>query len=331
MLASAAGGGVLTCGTAALKIAISAQNFPLFVEGFLAGCNYALSFVVMQFLGFTLATKQPSMTAATLAGVFRGTKAESDPRVRTDALVTQIARICRSQLAAAMGNISTVAIAAFGLDMLWRRRYARPFLSVEKADAVMQSFNPIGSLTIWYAMLTGIILWLSSLAAGWIENWSVYRRLPQAIAEHRMGRVLGEGTMQRLSVIFARNISGVGGSVALGFMLGMAPVVGRFFGLPIDVRHVTLSSGTLVLAVAAHGPELLRETPFLLAFAGIWVIFACNLGVSFILALTVALRAREVTAEGRARLVAALIGRFLRSPREFLLPPRAGADAPGSH
>ena len=31
----------------------------------------------------------------------------------------------------------------------------------------------------------------------------------------------------------------------LVFMLGMTPSIGHFFGLPLDVRHVTLSTGTL--------------------------------------------------------------------------------------
>lgn len=317
LLASAAGGGVLTSGTAALKLAISAQHFPLFVEGFLSGCNYALSFIIMQLCGFTLATKQPSMTAATLAGIIR----DSSGPAAIDELATHVARICRSQLAAAIGNISTVAVAALGLDTLWRWRFGHSLVDVAKAQSVLASLHPTKSLTFWYAMITGGILWLSSLAAGWIENWAVYRRLPQAIAEHRVGRWLGEGTMRWLADAFARNISGVGGSVALGFMLGMAPVLGQFFGLPIDVRHVTLSTGTLVLAVAAHGPAMLKDAAFLWGLAGIGVIFVCNLGVSFTLALTVALRAREVSGQARLRVAGALLRRFLRAPREFLGPP----------
>ena len=47
-----------------------------------------------------------------------------------------------------------------------------------------------------------------------------------------------------------------------------------------------------------------------------------NLGVSFALALYVALKARQVSfAQGR-RLIASLFARFRQAPREFLMPPR---------
>ncbi len=323
MLASAAGGGLLTAFTAALKVGITLQHFPLFVEGFLSGANYATSFVVMQILGLTLATKMPAMTAATLAGALR----DSTGPAGMDALVSQVARICRSQLGAAAGNITTVSVVALGLDAVWRWRYGHALLQTEKSWSVVEALHPLKSLTMLYASITGVILWLSSLAAGWIENWAVYHRLPQAIAEHRLGRFLGEGTMHRLSRFFARNISTFGGSVSLGFMLGMAPVLGQFFGLPIDVRHVTLSTGTLMLAAAAHGPGFLREAAFVWALLGIGTIFVCNLGVSFLMALTVALRARDVPGRARLPILRAILRRAVRNPGEFLFPPRGQGPA----
>lgn len=324
MIVSAGGGGLLTTATAALKVVIAGRHYPLFVEGFLAGTNYAMSFLVMQLVGMTLATKQPSMTAAQLAGAIRDA---NDP-ARLDDLVTHVARICRSQLAAAAGNVSMVSVGAIGMHFFWTWRYGAPFLTPEKAESVFKSLHLTQSGTVFYAMLTGVVLWLSSLAAGWVENFAVYRRLPQAIAEHRLGRFVGERTMQALSRAFARNISGFGGCVALGFMLGMVPILGIIFGLPIDVRHVTLSTGTLAMAVCALGTHMLRDPAFLWAAAGIAVIFVCNLGVSFTLALAVALRAREVPLKGRLRLLSALLGRFVRRPGQFLLPPGAGERGP---
>ena len=311
MLGSAAGGGVLTLGTIAAKLQIVALHAPLFVEGMLASGSYALSFILIQILGFTLATKQPSMTAATLAAAI------GDREV-----VASAARIVRSQLAAAVGNVLTVSVAAVMFDNFWHWRYGQAYLATEKAARVLASLDPLHSGTIWYAALTGAFLWASSLAGGWLENFSVYRRLPQAIAEHRLGRWLGAGLMRRLSESYARNVSGWGGSVALGLMLGMAPSLGAFFGLPLDVRHVTLSTGSLALALAAGDWAGLREPPALAAMAGIAVIFVLNLSVSFLLALTVALRAREVPRRARWALLGAILRRFLRHPGEFLLPPR---------
>src|SRR6185295_6040783 len=66
MLLSAGGGGVLTTGMAALKYFVAWGHYEPFVEGVLSSTDYAVRFIVMQLLGFTLATKQPSMTAAAL-------------------------------------------------------------------------------------------------------------------------------------------------------------------------------------------------------------------------------------------------------------------------
>jgi site-specific recombinase len=56
--AAAAGGGLVTTFTAAIKIVIVGAGFALFIEGLAAGLNYALSFLLLQAL-LALATKQP--------------------------------------------------------------------------------------------------------------------------------------------------------------------------------------------------------------------------------------------------------------------------------
>ena len=55
---------------------------------------------------------------------------------------------------------------------------------------------------------------------------------------------------------------------------------------------------------------------------GIAVIGLMNFGVSFALALLVALRAREVSNQQRLGLAVAVLRRFLRHPFRFVFPPR---------
>jgi site-specific recombinase len=318
MLVSAGGGGVLTVGTTALKFVVGWGHFAPFVEGVLSGSNYAASFILMQLLGFTLATKQPSMTAAALAGTLR----ESEGHPDLSALVSMIARITRSQLAAAIGNIGLVIPSAFAFDLLWRAKRGTPFLDEATAHYVVHSLHPTQGGTIFFAALTGVLLWISSIVAGWIENWAVYRRLPEAIADHRFGRVVGRGTMSWFARFWLRNISGFGGNISLGFMLGMTPVMGKFFGLPLDVRHVTLSTGALTLSVVALGTEALESADFWAATLGIAIIGTLNFGVSFVLALLVALRARQVNRSDRFRLLLSVVATFMRSPLQFFVPPR---------
>src|SRR6185436_17687553 len=92
MLRSAAGGGVLTAVTLACKFVIGWAKLPLFFEMAFSAANYAGSFLLMQALGFTLATKQPSMTAAALAASLKEVKGQAD----LPTVVDLIARITRS-------------------------------------------------------------------------------------------------------------------------------------------------------------------------------------------------------------------------------------------
>ncbi len=319
MLASGGGGGVVTGGTIAVKYLVMWAHLPLFLEGFGASLNYALSFLLMQLCGFTLATKQPSMIAAALAGSLHGSGGKE--RDELDELVTLIQRICRSQLGAAIGNVGLVIPTAFLFNIIYTRIHGAPFLDEHAAAHTLESFDPLHSGTIFFAALTGVLLWLSSLGAGWLENWVTYRRLPEAIAKHRLGRVVGRGAMRWLARALQRNVAGIGGNVAIGFLLGMTPVIGKFFGLPLEVRHVTLSTGSLTLAGCTLG---LHAPHFWAAAVGIACMLALNFGVSFACALGVALRARGIDHAGR-RLVRAIAFRFVRDPLPFFLP--LGADA----
>lgn len=311
MLSSAAGGGVITSLTCAMKYVISAGRFPLFVEGFLASCNYACSFLAIQLLGFTLATKQPSVIAAALAHALEGAK--QTPAL--DELVTLIARICRSQFIAVVGNVGMVIPAAVAVHIASERFLGRPFLDAQAAEYTLHSIHPFETGTIYFAALTGVFLWLSSLCAGWLENWSAYHRIPDAIAQRRPRWLMGF-----FSKKFAHHIAGLGGNVSLGFLLGMMPVMGKFLGVPLEVRHVTLSTGALTLATCSLGSEALNHG-FFAAVSGILVILSLNFGVSFTLALAVALKARGAEHVGK-RLIPALLARFFRTPTEFFFPPR---------
>jgi site-specific recombinase len=315
---AAAGGGVLTAGTAAVKMFIYTLGLAPFLAGFGYGLNYAVSFLLMQTFGLMLATKQPAMTAAALATIMR----EQPGSSRLDEIVEFITKISHSQIAAAVSNVVVVSAAAYALDAAWRLLAGRPILDLDAAAHVYETLSPLDSGTVIFAALTGVILWLSSLAGGWIENWAVYHRLPSALAEHTWGcAVFGADRMRRWADAMAHNLAGWGTNVSLGMMLGMTPAIGLFFGIPLDVRHVTLSSGTLALASASLDAEWYREGWFLRAAAGVVVMFVLNLGVSFVLSLMTALRAYDFPRSDIFELGRRLLRRFLKAPRDFVLPP----------
>jgi len=327
MWKAAAGGGLLTAGTAAIKLVVTHAGLPLFVEGFLAGLNYAVSFILIQSCHFVLATKQPSMTAATFAGIIRNTRGES----RWNELARHVAQIFRSQTAAAFGNIIAVSAAAALFDVIWKVFTGGPYLSVEEAEHLVHSLSPWASGTMFYAALTGVILWFSSVVGGWIDNWAVYRQLPQSLAEHpMMGEWLGHGRLRRIVDVLPHNVAAWGGSLALGFMLGMTPVMGKFLGVPLDVRHVTLTTGTVAFAAVSLGREYFYRGWMLESLAGIAVIFVLNLTVSFAIALLLAMRAYDLPARDHLHLLSLCFKRFLQSPLEFFFPRKEEAS-PAKH
>ncbi len=317
---SAAGGGALTALTVLGKYWSASLHTAPFVLGALYSLNYATSFVVMQLLGLTLATKQPSVVAAALAHALRDQSRES-----AEGILSLTARIVRSQAIAVAGNLGMVIPTCLVLDAYWRSTRQRSLLSLDDAHHTIESLSLTTSATVFYAALTGVLLWLASVAAGWVENWAVYRKLPEAIAAHPAGSIFGKKTMHRIGEWFRHHISGLAGNVFLGVSLGMLPIFAKFFGLPLDVRHVTLSTGSLTLAFRALGTEHLTVWGVANAALGVLVIGLMNFGVSFALALGVALRAVGVEGKDRRVLLVDILERIRRAPGEFFFPPKTSS------
>ncbi|HEX6851943.1 MAG TPA: hypothetical protein VF139_11120 [Candidatus Polarisedimenticolaceae bacterium] len=312
----AAGGGLLTTFTAALKMAVSAFHAAPFVHGFLYGLNYAVSFLLLQRWHLVLATKQPAMTAAKLAAIVR----TSEGAARDEEIGAYAARIVRSQLAAAIANVVVVAAGAYAFDRIFRLAFDRSYLSSETALHVYEALSPLDSGTVFYAAVTGVILYAASVVGGWLDNWSAYHKIPRAIAEHPAGETFGRERLERLAESVKHGIGGFGTNVSLGFMLGMTPALGEFLGIPLDVRHVTLSTGQLALATAALDVKWFAEGRFVYGALGIGTMFVLNLSVSFLLSLFTAARAYGMGTRETGRMLLKILARFVRKPGEFLFP-----------
>jgi site-specific recombinase len=316
MWRAALGGGLFTVITAAIKMRIVDAQLPMFVEGFLSGTNYAVSFVLLQVFGLVLATKQPAATAATFAGIIRNNQGDR----RSTKLSEFVAHITSTQLAAAIGNVIAVTVGAVAFERLWRVMFSESYLSEHSAEHIYETLHLFGSGTAFFAIVTGIILWMAALAGGWFENLAVYYRFSEAVAQHPMGSRIGESAMEKVARVLSRNLGGWSTSIVLGYLLGFTPVLGHFFGIPLDVRHVTLSTGTLALAAARYGFVSLGRTWFYHAVAGIAVIFVLNLGVSFTISAYVALRAYNVRPSEQWRILRSVMKNALRAPLPFIVP-----------
>jgi site-specific recombinase len=117
------------------------------------------------------------------------------------------------------------------------------------------------------------------------------------------------------------------GNISFGFMLGIIPEVARFAGLPLDIRHVTLSACFLTASAATLGAGILATKAFVLAALGIAGIGLMNLTVSFSLAMLVATRACSIQSPERRAIYGAVARRVMRQPLSFLIPTNAACVA----
>ena len=319
MLVHAAGGGVLTAFTTALKFAVMALGLGACWYGLWAGVVYAASFVLIQLLHFTLATKQPAMTAPAMAAKLKDV---SSPAA-LDAFVDEVAHLVRSQTAAVIGNVALVFPATALLALAVEQIRGAPMISTATAHYVLHSLTLQGP-SVLYAAFTGVLLFSSSILAGWVENWFVLHRLDSALRYNpRFTAVLGPARAARWADFWRANISGLAANISLGFILGLAPSILGFLAIPLDVRHVTLSSGQLGAAYATLGQAAFSLPDFWWAVAAIPLIGLMNVCVSYFCAFRVALRAHEVSTIGRRRVYRAIGRRLSAAPLSFLWPVRS--------
>ncbi|HEY3401371.1 MAG TPA: hypothetical protein VGK03_12140 [Geothrix sp.] len=327
MFRSAAGGGLLTAGTALFKVGLAALPLAPLLLGASLASNYAVSFCAMQLLGFSLASKQPAMTASALARAL----GENDGQAREIELV---AAITRTQVIATLGNVLATMPVAIGIVAAWVQLTGHGPLGHDAALHALQGTHPFHGGTLIYAAITGVLLWLSSLAAGWTANWSAYRCLPEALAQnHRLRSWFGPGGALALGRFVHRQLAGFAGYTALGGLLVFVPMAFAFAGIPMEVRHVTLQAASLALGSAALWFEgALAWKEVLWGLSGIGLIGVMNFTVSFALALWTALRARDLSGRASRRLWLEILKAFARNPGRFILPPRRSAtlDSPAS-
>jgi len=249
--------------------------------------------------------------------------------------VDEVVYLLRSQLVAIAGNVGLVMPVAFVLAIgLARLGWDQLAMDPIHAQMILVQHHLLGP-TVLFAAATGGLLFLSSLIAGWTENAFVLHRLDSVIAYHpRITRWLGAERARRWSRYWTQHISSWAGNISLGLLLGLVPPIVSFFGIPMEVRHVTLVAGQIGIAVHELGTSVLGQPLLWWALGGIAITGLTNLVSSFTLAFRLALAAQNVHGVDRRRVYAALGRRLLRRPHAFLLPVRvrpAGAMAAAAH
>lgn len=328
MLRAALGAGAIIGIMALIKVLISKLGLPPLLEAIAFSLDYGLGFVLIYILHFTVATKQPAMTAQTVAASLTPAPG-SRRRVDTEAVSLLVSRVSRTQFIAIVGNIAlAMPVALFATWLLVAGTGAAA--PAAKAPTLLEELHPWRSPALFHAAIAGVWLFTAGLIAGYFDNLAAYERVADRVRRVRwLGRLLGAERHARFAEWFAANLGGLAGNFCFGVMLGSTGFIGEILGLPLDIRHVAFASANLSIAVAGSGFEV---PPGILAvsLAGVLLIALVNLAVSFSLALVVALRARGQRVEDPSGLFAAIGRRFRREPASFFVPPREEPRTPSA-
>ncbi len=317
MFGSAAGAGFIVGFMAMIKVLFSKLILAPFGYLFFYSLNYSFGFMLIHVLHYTVATKQPAMTAAAIAASID--KGEQ----KLHELAELVVCVARSQFIAIVGNIMVAMPTALAIAVVWKFFHGQHLADPEKVQHLLHDIDPFRSLALPHAAIAGICLFLSGLIAGYYDNKAAYNEIPARLRQLRwLRRLLGEERLQRMTEYIADNLGALAGNFFFGIMLGSVGILGFIFGLPIDIRHITFSSANFAFALAGSGYQLTMEQ-WLLSLLGIVLIGATNLMVSFSLALGVALRSRRVEFSQGWALFVLVLKRFWYTPREFFWPPAA--------
>ncbi|NJM80901.1 MAG: site-specific recombinase [Flavobacterium sp.] len=320
MFSAALGGGIIVGFLCFFKLVASKAEVSAFSHAFLYSLNYATGFVIIFLMGYTLATKQPAMTAATIAKTLEeGMKLKSDVINKHNGFAQLFARIFRTQFIAFVGNV----IIAFpvALFIIWFAQFATgQNLATSKATKIITDLSPINSLALLHAAIAGFFLFLSGIISGSVSNRNKHYQVPYRIQENPfLKQTFGIERTAKFASWIDRNWAGIISNMWFGVFLGSMSSLGVFFGLNLDIRHITFASGNFAIGLYGSNFNISFWT-FFWSVIGIGCIGFINFIVSFTLSLLLALRSRNIPLSELRLLNKSIWNYFKKAPLHFFFP-----------
>lgn len=322
MFWKASGGGIIVGFLCIFKMMMSYSHGSEFSHAVLYSLNYAFGFIIIYLLGFTLATKQPAMTAATMAKVLSD---ESSSEKNYKEFANLVAKLSRTQFIAFVGNVLwsfPVALAIiYGMDWFLEKNFA-----IAKADKLLKDLNPIESKAILHACIAGFFLFISGIISGNISNSSIFNQIPERISQSPfLNQVIGAKNSKKLSDFYTKHWAGIISNFWFGIFLGVIAPLGVFLGLDLDIRHITFSAGNFALALYGKGFDIDTYT-FVISLVTIFLIGAFNFIVSFGLSMLLAFRSRKVNFGELTIIYKTILKYFIKNPLRFFIPLKSELD-----
>ncbi len=321
MFWAASGGGIIVGILCIIKVFLSKMEASAFGHAFFYSLNYSFGFIAIYVLGFTLATKQPAMTASALVRALESGRKDKgvDEKEKHKAFAEFFARVFRSQFIAFVGNVLMAFPVALG--GIWLIDYAFQYnLTLTKWYHLMTDLSPIHSLAILHAAIAGVFLFLSGIIAGSVANRDKHRHVYYRIQEHPvLKKTFGRIRTQKLAKLYEKKWAGIISNFWFGVFMGTTASLGIFLGLDIDVRHITFASGNLALALYGANWNVANELLFWGIF-GIGIIGLVNFMVSFSLSMGLAFRSRNIPLSELRPISASIWRHFKKKPGSFFFP-----------
>ncbi|MDO5656339.1 MAG: recombinase [Flavobacteriaceae bacterium] len=320
MLYAALGGGLIVGFLCIIKLYISKLNLSDFGFALLYSMNYSIGFIVIYLFGFTLATKQPAMTANTLAILInQGMNSDLRPGFRFKEFARYFAQLFRTQFIAFVGNVAMAfPVALLGVYLIYV--YTSQDIAEEKYLVLLKDLSPVHSPALFHAAIAGFFLFLSGIISGSIANqikfFNIHKRL-----EHNPALKLALGTKntKKLSEWYAKKWPGIMSNFWFGIFLGSTGSLGAFLGLNIDIRHITFAAGNLGMAFFGANWDV-PLTLVLWSSIGVALIGFVNFIVSFALSLLLAFKSRGIHIRELRPVLLSILHEFKSKPMSFFFP-----------
>lgn len=319
MFKGAAGGGIIISFIGIIKNLLGKMPAAPFWQGFLYSTNYSIGFILIQETGSTLATKQPAYTANNVASSFDLQKIGDEPDLRN--LAITVAKVSRTQLASFAGNLIIVFPLTYILAWLFFAATGTKIAEGVAAQKLLTDQQPLNSLALLYACFTGFFLFASGLIAGFVENYVVYGKIAERLKSTRSFKNnFTEKRRYKIIHYIENNLGSLIGNISLGFFLGMAGFLGKTFGIPFDIRHITISAANAAIGFFGLN-HAISTSELLYTLFGVALIGFLNFAVSFGLAFYVAVKSRGIHLRDYPEFAGILWKYFKSFPRDFIKAP----------
>jgi len=296
-------GGSIISIFALVKLYIDSFELMQFKNALFFSLNYALCFITVKQLGGIIATKQPAMTASTIA---KNIDKRGDLQIDSiNSIIVLTRKVFRSQFISIIGNF----IMAFSLACL--SMYILQYFGSDKLSSIVKPRYLIKNVVpstqlIFFAAIAGIFLALSGLISGYVDNKVVASKIAHRI---RYNTLFFKS--KRLATYAEKKAGALVGNISLGFLLGSCFLLSNLLPFEVDIRHIAFSSSYVGYSIMSYDYNL---DTIILALLGALLIGLINFLVSFSITLYLALKSRGASFKLIPKIVFNILKDFAFNP-----------------